>query len=349
MKTMRKHLILVVVVMVITVSLFAAWFVRFLQTIVIQQSSGQVLSMTGQVESAQILGEWNEMSLDQSILPNTYLRTFDNSTLTIWLDPISRLVLQPNTHVQYIGFQNGSPTWRIITGTVNGRYDHPTDNNRSLTLKLNQSMLAIAHATFQVKNELTDQSVTAYDQPLTINLGTTSDSDQSQIITVLPGKTYTFTGSDQTPPLAETTPEPAADPAAMNIAQDKPENASTSSTVTQPSEVILPDSLKDFVAPPLTSSISLTIGTTKPLTFIWTESSATATKHSYRIFRSETEPLDEKTAAGYRTTTGTQHVSYAWPLPSTATTYHLRVCRLKNNQCEVWSNTITIPAGTFSQ
>lgn len=346
---MRKHLVVVVVVILITVSLFTAWFVRFLDTILIQQSSSQVLSMTGKVESAQVLGEWNEMSLDQSILPNTYLRTFDNSTLTIWLDPVSRLVLQPNTQVQYIGFQNGSPTWQVITGTINGRYDHPADSDRVLTLKLNQSVLSVVHATFQVKNELTDTSVTAYDQPLTINLGTAPDSDLKQTITVLPGETYAFTGSDSVEPIAEITPEPTTESSALVVAQGNSNNASVSATTTQSTEVVLPDSLQDFVTPQLTNSISLTIGATKPLTFIWTEASQTATKQSYRIFRSETEPLDEKTAAGYRTTTGTQHISFAWPLPSTNTTYYLRVCRLKNNLCEVWSNTITIPAGTFDQ
>ncbi len=347
MKTMRKHLILVVVVMVITVSLFAAWFVGFLNTILLQQSSSQVLSMTGQVESSQASGEWTEVHLDQTILPNTFLRTFDGSTLTIWLDPVSRLVLQPNTQAHYIGFQNGSPIWQVVAGTVNGRYAHPAYPDRSLTLQLNQSELFINQATFQAHNELTEKSVTAYDQPLIVHLGATSESEQTQTITVQPGETYSFTVSNQVEPVAEITPSDQL----SNTNDDSvtTSSATTSTSTIEPPEIVLPESLQDFVAPTITNSINLTIGTTKPLTFIWTESSSASIKQSYRIFRSQTTPLDEASADGYRTTTGTQHVSYAWPLPSADQTYYLRVCRLKNNRCEVWSNTISIPAGTFSQ
>jgi hypothetical protein len=356
MKTMRKHFVLVVIVMVITVSLFAAWFVHFLDVMITQQSSSQVLNMTGQVESAQMLGDWSEVHLDQTILPNTYLRTYDGSTLTIWLDSVSRLVLQPNTQVHYLGFQDGTPTWQVIAGTINGRYA-PPNSDRSLTIQIDQSMLTVTQATFRVRNELTEKSVTAYDQSLAIQLGASPESDLAQTISIQPGETYSLNVSDQSSPVVESTNTPTYDVSLPieTITENDPAAVATDATIdvttttNQPLELLLPESLQNFAMPTVVDSINLTIGSTQPLTFIWTEAGTRTAQQNYRIFRSESTPLDEKTANGYRTTTGAQHVSYAWPLPSTETTYHLRVCRLKNNQCEAWSNTITIPAGTFSQ
>lgn len=342
---MRQHFVLVVVVIIITVSLFTAWFVRVLDALLIQQSSSRVLEFTGQVESSPTLNDWSEVSIDQAILPNTYLRAAEESTLTIWIDPISRLVLQPNTQVHYLGFQRGKPTWEVITGTVNGRYDHPSNPDRALALQLNQSTVTITQATFQVRNELTDTSVTAYDQPLQIELAATAETDQTTL-TVQPGETYALSESNSTIATNSQVESVPTEPAPATATSSSQTATTDQSNPIQSQTTILPDSLQDFGLPSLTSSISLTISTTKPLTLIWTESNAPTESQKYRIFRSETTPLDEKTAEGYRTATGKQQVSYVWPLPSKTKTYHFRVCRLTNNQCEVWSNTITIPAGT---
>lgn len=261
---------------------------------------------------------------------------------------MSRLVLQPNTQVRYIGFQNGKPSWEVIMGTINGRYHHPSYPDRSLSLQLNQSVVTVTQASFQAKNEITDKSVTAYDQPLHLSMASTAEVDQTTIV-VDPGETYVLLASDPTSSAYAQTELETTETATTLTATASTTTTSDQIDSTQTQMSIFPESLNELVIQPATSSINLTMSTAQPLTFIWTESDPTIANQKYRIFRSESTPLDEKTAHGYRTTAGTRYVSYVWPVPSINTTYHFRVCRLKNNQCEIWSNAITIPAGTLNR
>lgn len=348
---MRKHLVFVVVMMVVTVVLFTTWFVRFLDTMLTQQSSGKILNSSGQVEFSRADSEWSEVTLDQTIMPNTQLRTGDQSELTIWLDSMSRLVIQPNSHIQYLGYQQGKPTWQLITGTANGTYTHPTNPNRSLNIKLNESVVVVNNAAFQIRNQLDEQSITAYDQPLLITLGII-DEHAPQDVTVYPGDTYTFDLSNSV--VAIEAPELSDSPTNITL-PDQTQNSTTNDIETPESspsstlsfETVIPSQPEIQIPPQISNTLSLTIGARSPLTFLWIETGTVAAEHRYRIFRSETQPLDENNAAAYRTTTGTKQTSFAWPLPTNNKTYYVRVCRLVANTCETWSNTITIPAHTF--
>ncbi len=335
---MRQHLVTVILVVLFVTTLFSVWLVQFFAAQFESSRSGQLSEVHGLVEFQVNNEEWQTAFPGQRVNPGMQVRVTTDSSATLSFNATSRLTLQPETELKYLGYVNGQPNWLLLGGTINGRY---VSASKPLLLTIDESTIAINIATFKAVNMLDQQYVTVFDQSVTVSSTKIADIDQiekTDAILVSAGETYQLTAGSVTASAEEISPTPTEEAII----------STNSATITpQPTPASTP-----LITKP-SSTIKLTLGQPDPLTFIWIDQSiqnqpgggTTKNNASFRLMRGTDQTVDETSAAAYRTVSGQNLSSYKWPLPDTKTTYYFRVCRLSGKTCAAYSNTLTfLPA-----
>lgn len=333
---MRQHLVTIILVVMFVITLFSVWLVQFFSQQFENSLSGQLTEVHGLVEYQLNNQEWQTAFPGQRVSPGMHLRITADSSALLSFNSLSRLTLEPETELQYLGYVNGQPSWVLLSGSLKGRY---VSTAKPLLITIDESTIAVTIATFEAVNTLEQQYVTVFDQSVTVASAKTVLPDVNQAavadeaVVVVAGETYqlatTMTTADEGTPV---TP-----------------SISTEETVVSTDSAILitpPPTIVEIAPTNPPSEIKLTIGQPTPLTFVWVDQSiqnqpSSKNSATFRLLRGKSPTLDETSADAYRTTSGQNLTSYQWPLPDKNSTYYVRVCRLSGKTCAAYSNTLT--------